>query len=338
MMNNTLANKKIAVIGAGIAGLTVAQQLAQSHDVTVFDKSRGMGGRMATRRTDDYHFDHGAQFFTAKSDAFKALLTQAQNDHIIEPWHCHFAEIIGETINKKWQFDNHHPHFVAKPHMNNLCKYIAKDLNVILNTTIQSIAFEKGKWSLQTQQSGYAGDFDYLILAIPCHQAVDLLPKNFLYFDIVSDIKMSGCFALMLGFKEKLQLEFDAALVKKSNLSWISANNSKPGRPHNGTALLVKSSNQWADAHIEDDPESVKEKMIQSLQKIINFDVNTIDYQTLHRWKYANAKLREGEKSLFDPHLNLGICGDWLIAGRVEYAFLSAMNLYETMQRNNPTF
>ena len=130
--------------------------------------------------------------------------------------------------------------------------------------------------------------------------------------------------------EEKLSIEFDAALVKESNISWISVNSSKPERSE-GFSLVVNSSNRWADENIEEDLEIVKEKMITSLKQIIDFDLNDINYQNIHRWKYANADLRQGDKSLFDLNLNLGICGDWLISGRVENAFLSGLDLYKNI-------
>lgn len=329
-MNNKIQNKKIAIIGAGISGLTVAKELDALNEVTIFEKSRGIGGRMATRRTTDYHFDHGAQFFTAKSKEFKDFCNKAKDDKIIEEWNCDFVEIVGNKISRKWQFNNEKPHFVAKPQMNNLCKYIAKDLNVLLGKQVKSINFDDKKWSLKTIESEIFDNFDYLILAIPSNQSISLMPKDSKYFDIISNIKMSGCFTLMLGFKEKLSIEFDAALVKESNISWISVNSSKPERSK-GFSLVVNSSNKWADENIEEDLEIIKEKMITYLKQIIDFDVSNINCQNIHRWRYANADLRKGDKSLFDQNLNLGICGDWLISGRVENAFLSGLDLYKNI-------
>ncbi|MFT6332027.1 MAG: putative NAD/FAD-dependent oxidoreductase [Lentimonas sp.] len=322
-------NKRIAIIGSGMSGVTLAKKLSTSNEVVVFDKSRGIGGRMATRRIDEnYHFDHGAQFFTAKDDEFKDFCIKAKADGVIEEWKCRFAEIVDNKINRKWQFGSDKPHYVAKPQMNNLCKYVAHGLEVLLGKKIESINFDSGKWSLRTANDEIFDDFDYLFLAIPSHQAINLIPKSFKYFDVVSNVKMMGCFALMLGFKEDLRLDFDAALVKESIISWISVNSSKPERP-SGFSLLLNSSNGWADENIEEDSELVKQKMIDALQKIVNFNAGDITYQNVHRWRYANSSLRQGHKSLFDPNLNLGICGDWLISGRVENAFLSAMDLHE---------
>jgi predicted NAD/FAD-dependent oxidoreductase len=329
-MNNEIKNKKIAIIGAGMSGLIVAKKLSKLNEVTIFDKSRGIGGRMATRRVGDYNFDHGAQFFTAKSNEFKDFLIKAKDEKVIEGWNCDFVEIVKNKITNKRKFN---AHFVAKPQMNNLCKYIGKDLNILLSKQITSINFDNKKWSLKTLEEESFNGFDYLILAIPSHQAIKLSPKNFKYFDIISSIKMSGCFTLMLGFKENLELGFDAALVKESNISWISVNSSKPGRT-GGFALVANSSNKWADKNIEEDLENIKEKMTTCLKETIDFDLNNIDYQNIHRWRYANASLRKGNKSLFDPNLNLGICGDWLISGRVENAFLSGLDLYKNINKN----
>ena len=74
---------------------------------------------------------------------------------------------------------------------------------------------------------------------------------------------------------------------------------------------------------------SVFFSLLKQLQKIIDFDQNKIDYVNIHRWRYANAKLREAEKSLFDQNLNLALCGDYFISGRVENAFLSALDLHK---------
>ncbi|MBC7822907.1 MAG: FAD-dependent oxidoreductase, partial [Candidatus Parcubacteria bacterium] len=66
----------IAVIGAGVAGLTCAQQLHQAgYRVVVIEKSRGMGGRLATRRLQGTHADHGVCYLKPKDDRFKALIT-----------------------------------------------------------------------------------------------------------------------------------------------------------------------------------------------------------------------------------------------------------------------
>ena len=79
--------KQIAVIGAGIAGLAAAQRLKKPElGITLFEKSRGLGGRMATRRVEDLQFDHGAQYFTAKGPRFSAMVMQWGEDGHADEW------------------------------------------------------------------------------------------------------------------------------------------------------------------------------------------------------------------------------------------------------------
>lgn len=324
-------NKKVAIIGSGISGSFMANKLQDIADVTIFEKARGIGGRMTTRRSDDFHFDHGAQFFVAKNQEFKDLCQNLYKKNIIATWDARFAEIEKNDIVKKWQFDNiKQPHYVALPTMNGLCKYLCKNLEVKLNNRITNINYENNKWSLQNADLEVFDNFDYLILAIPSHQAIDLLPKDSQFLDILQNIKMTPCYALMLGFEKKIEIEFDAALVKENIISWISINSSKSNRPE-GFSLLINSTNQWAHDNIDLDLDIVKEKLILELQKIVNFDVKGIKYENIHRWRYANCAKRSGEESLFDESLNLGICGDYFISGRVESAFMSANNLLKKL-------
>jgi predicted NAD/FAD-dependent oxidoreductase len=326
-----IRNKKVAIVGAGMSGAILAQKLSKISRVTIFDKSRGIGGRMATRRFEDFRFDHGAQFFTAKSKEFQEFCTDTLKENIIDVWNGKFCEITNNKITKKLE-PGLNEYFVAKPQMNSLCKYLVQGLDPLLEKKIDKINFENNKWSLGTPEGENFNDFDYLILAIPSHQALDLLPKSFKDRHIVSNTNMVGCFSLMLGFKENIKVDFDAAFVKESLLGFISINSSKPERPE-GFCILVNSNNKWAQDNIEEDLDLIKNKMTKKLKEIIDFDLEDLEYNKIHRWRYANAESRDGNKSFFDPSLNLGLCGDWLISGRVESAFLSGLDLYSKVTK-----
>ena len=90
---------KIAIIGAGISGLTAAIVLSEIADVTLYEKSRGAGGRICTRYSDPYNFDHGAQFFTARTPQFKQFLKPLIKAGVIDIWNARFIEV--RNINNR---------------------------------------------------------------------------------------------------------------------------------------------------------------------------------------------------------------------------------------------
>lgn len=78
---------RIAVIGAGLAGAVAADRLARAGAaVTVIEKSRGPGGRAATRYRDGWHFDHGMQYFTARTEPFRRAVASWQDAGVVATW------------------------------------------------------------------------------------------------------------------------------------------------------------------------------------------------------------------------------------------------------------
>ncbi|MDG1462627.1 MAG: hypothetical protein P8R04_03580, partial [Gammaproteobacteria bacterium] len=180
---------------------------------------------------------------------------------------------------------------------------------------------------LDTDSGEQLGRFDWVITTAPAAQTAALLPAS---TPIQASIQtqMSGCCALMLGFAEPSipQLSWQAALVREADISWVSVNSSKPGRAA-ACSVVVHSTNAYAEASLDDAPASVQAHMLNELQAVTGIDPALAEHCTLHRWRYANTPQQEGPPALVDPSNKLGACGDWLIHGRVEAAFLSAKEL-----------
>ena len=125
----------IAIIGAGMAGLTCARLLSDAgRDVVVLDKGRGIGGRLATRRTDiGVQFDHGAQYISPKTEEFGKLLLTAEQDGYVALW-------------DDGQGDDH---FVGTPGMNGLAKYLAQGLPVRQKALVTAVWHEGDEWQLE---------------------------------------------------------------------------------------------------------------------------------------------------------------------------------------------
>ena len=125
---------------------------------------------------------------------------------------------------------------------------------------------------------------------------------------------------------EPLALEFEAALVKNADISWISVNSSKPGRKPPFT-LVVHSTNAWADAHIDQDTEQVLEHLLAEASSVTGENLDTAVHRQVHRWRYANIDKQSGPAYFIDGDARLAACGDWFVRGRIESAFTSADEL-----------
>lgn len=324
----------IAVIGGGLAGLTVARELTAAHRVTVFEKSRGVGGRMATRRAAPFQFDHGAQFITAQSDAFRRFLDQLVAAGALARWPARFAELHRARISARRQWGDDHPHYVGAPGMNAIGKHLAADLDIRLETPVHSLARRDGRWLLSGDAAQSLGEFDWIIATAPAAQTADLLASTPLAAHARS-ISMHACFALMLGFSEAPELPWQAALVRDADISWISVDSSKPGRPA-AHALVVHSTNAWADAHLDDDADEVRHHLARELRDITGIDSAAATFSDLHRWRYANADRQDGDCCALNAEWRLAACGDWFVRGRVEGAFTSAMALARRLMKECP--
>lgn len=323
---------KIAIIGAGLSGLLLASELNKFATVTIFEKSSGVGGRLATRYSDQFDFDHGTQFFTVSSPKFKELVNLLMKDKVVELWNAKFVEICNGAILKTRQWGEEFPHYVGIPRMTAIPKYLAKNLDIKLKTRVASIKKISDIWTIYDDANNILGNYDLVISSAPAPQTLELFPKEFAGYQSVSLSPMTGCFALMLGYNEALTLEWQAALVKESIISWVSVNNSKPGRNDKYT-LLMLCSNSWADQHKEKDKEWIKNQMLIEGCKIIHPLIKTAAHIDLHHWRYANASKHDAPMHLFDTKMKLAACGDWCVSGRVQSAFLSAQSLAEAIQQ-----
>lgn len=317
---------RIAVIGAGIAGLSLARELAPRFEVAVFEKSRGFGGRMATRAAGPWQFDHGAQFFTAKSVGFGEFLQPLIEAGQVARWDAEFVELDGASIVSRRNWKDGPAHYVAVPGMNALGKRLAAGLDLRLETRIAGLRQRRAGWRLVDDGGEFRGEFDWVISAVPAAQARELLPRTFAAHAQLAAKKMLACYSLMLGFDSAPALDWQAAFVANADISWISNDSSKPGRPGR-YSLLVHSTNRWAEENIEIDRARVSAHLLEETSRVAGIDAARAEHVGLHRWLYANIERQSGEPFYLDRETRLGAIGDWCIHGRIEAAWQSAKSL-----------
>ena len=318
---------KIAIIGAGISAITIARNLKNIANVSLFEKSRGVGGRMAVRSSGPYEFDHGAQFFTAKSENFNNFLAPLIKKNVIQQWDARFAEFKNNKILRRVTWDSEYPHYVGVPGMNAIPMYLSKELNIKLNVKVNKIIKNTANcWELFDDDLNNLGQYDWVISTAPAIQSAEILPECFKHRNILLNKKMVGCFSLMLGFTKALPLLWDAALIGDANISWVSINSSKPDRAKS-FSMLVHSTNAWAEDHLSDDSQSVISYLTKETSRIIGHDTSQAEHVDLHAWRYANISKQAKSDVLIDYDNSLASCGDWLIHGRIESAFEAGIKM-----------
>ena len=321
--------KSIAIIGAGVSGLTLGQRLAPQTHLAIFEKSKGLGGRMANRRRADYAFDHGAQYFTARSDAFRTLVTDALAAGNLAEWPAAVPTLSGPdqlTADPR----RSETRYVGAPGMTGLANHMAAGLDIRKETAVGSLGSEGEGWRLRDPDQRDLGFFDLVISTAPAPQSARLLPPAFTGHDALARARISGCFTLMIGLNTIPELGFAAARIEDEILSFLSVNSTKPGRKGK-PALVVHSRNDWAQANLETDRRDVTEQMLAALTTRSGMNFRGAAWIDLHRWRFANVEQTAGEAFLFDPMLGLGACGAWCIGNRVEAAFQSASALADRL-------
>lgn len=307
---------RIAIVGAGMAGMSCGQRLSRlGHEVRLFDKGRGPGGRMATRRMEDggttLHFDHGAQYFTARDPRFVEQVAHWEASGVAARW--------AAAGDDAW---------VGTPAMNAPLKAMAGELGVQFGTRIEQLVRDGEGWQIDGEGAPDAR-FDAVLVAVPAEQAGPLLQPHAPAMATLADQTASDpCWTLMAGFEAPLALVQDT-LRQRGPIGWAARNNAKPGRASE-ECWVVQASPEWSRAHLEDNAETVAAALLAELAEANGGPLPRQLAATAHRWRFARSGTA-GEEALWDAEQRIGVCGDWLIGPRVEAAYMSGLLLAEAV-------
>lgn len=294
----------VAIIGAGMAGIACARALADAgHAPVVFDKGRGIGGRMATRRAGDgLQFDHGAQYVTARGPAFAAVL--------------HGLARTGAAA--RWGAAGRH---VGLPGMTGMVRTLASGLEVRQGVEVCALRPEGAGWRLDWPGGGAV--FARVVLAVPAPQAVALLPDGHDLAAAVGAARYDPCLTLMAAFPGGSPAPFEAAADDGHALSWIALDSAKPGRAGPLTAWVAQAAPDWSVRHLELDRDAIAASMLPLLCARIGADPGTALHVAAHRWRYARVARAAGVPFLRDGGGRLYAGGDWCLGPRIEAAWAS---------------
>jgi predicted NAD/FAD-dependent oxidoreductase len=292
---------EVIIIGAGIV------LRGQGLRTRVFDKARALGGRMAVRRLMGIRaealVDLGAQFFTARSEIFKARVLELARRGAAAPWSAAGPDA-----------------FVGAPGMDAPLKIMAEGLKVALEAEAVGVRREGRLWRVDFADRA-AVLAERVVLALPAELAGALAPPDCAEIRaLAARSKSAPCWTLAAAFAEPLTIGADC-LRLDGVLSSAVRDSAKPGR-QGPEAWVVHAGPEASAARLDHQPQSVQAELLEALAALNRGPLPEILALSAHCWRYARSgRLDVGAH--WRPDLGFGVCGDWLQGPRVEAAFLS---------------
>ena len=318
-------NTPIAIIGSGIAGLSAAHALsAAGLRVQLFDKSRGSGGRMASKRSEIGDLDLGAQYFTARDRHFVDAVQQWREHGWLDEWKPALYQSQGGRLSPSADTQLR---FVGVPRMSALTRHLLGELPATFACRITEVFRGEEHWHLLDADGQSHGAFDKVIVAVPAPQAAALLSAAPKLAAVAAGVTMEPTWAVALAFVRPLDTPVEGCFAQDSPLEWLARNRNKAGRYALPDTWLLHASTAWSRQHLDMPAEAVIEQLRGAFAELLGCAVPEADFATAHRWLYARPTQSHQWGALADADLGLYACGDWCLSGRVEGAWLSGQEV-----------
>lgn len=361
----------VVVVGAGMAGLSCAVSLqGQGHSVVVLEKSRGLGGRVATRRVDGTRFDYGARYVDATGDQAHAILNQinreATGDPVMDgdringdrpaplPEHSPFQpwplKEFAAQDDGTYQLQPLATRYVPKAGMTAIAKYLAHSLTIQRQQRVQRLQPNAdGGWDVYVEsQPDCFIRARAVILAIPAPQVIPLLTPlqseglSPGILNALHSVQFDPCITVTAGYGEKTDLihpvlgrDWDAVCFSEhQDVNWVGVNSRKYPDSSLSPILVVQSSAAFARRYIDDtDRQGVGDRLLNALNQLLQWSQTLPEWTHVHYWRYGfcTTPLAQSYILTQSPCL-LGCVGDWCGGGQIDDALVSGDRLADGLR------
>jgi predicted NAD/FAD-dependent oxidoreductase len=330
--------KDVIVIGAGMAGLICAQQLKQAGlDVTVVEKSAGVGGRMATRRLQGTWVDHGAQLISVKSDSFGRFILKLQENRVVQEWTRDVYQLSSFGLFPP-KDDNRHNRYCCPMGMTAIAKYLAHELTITNNTRIIGVNHNDSAWQLITDRQEVL-ETKAIVSTIPAPQFLSLFEEVLApapsFLQAIQSVKFVPSVTIMAGYNASNAVPMEWQAIKCVNnpiLDWISYDSSKHPDKSSQPVFVLQSTAEFAKQSMEEpDLEIAGKPLLYQAGKLLAQWLATPEWWQVHRWRYALAEESLGVSCLSTAiPLALVCAGDWCAGKNIEAAYHSGIAAAES--------
>jgi hypothetical protein len=270
-------------------------------------------------------FDHGAQYFTARTAWLRERVAAWQRAGVVAPWTPRGRAVTGDPARDA------EPWWVGTPHMGALAGHLAEGLDVRQEITVRAVEHRDRAWTVGAIAVGdrpLAFAADALVVALPFAQAAALVGgASPLLASVV--VRHTPCWAVMVAARGGPNRAVDVIEDRSGGvIAWAAREDGKPGRASidGEERWTLHASAEWSDAHLEDTPDAVRDALVGAF-----FDDGAVQitYARAHRWRYARGQAGLDEGALWDAGTSLAACGDWVGRARVEGAITSGLRAAE---------
>lgn len=331
----------IGIIGASISGLIAGKRLAdEGHEVTIIEKSRSLGGRLATTNLDNIDLDYGIPHFAANTQTFQSFIKDLKAKGEVKDWTEEFSLYDGTEFHEMDPNSDPQMHYIGTGGNQSIAKSLSRWVDIKSEEKAGGLTYigpdrsKKRSWMINLTDISVF-ECDAVIVATPAVQAYGVIQTvqnrtaTRRIIRHIDEVRYDGSISLALTYDHK-KPDWQGIECERSNIRWISNESSKREGVEKA-GLVIQSSGEFYHKYAQADDAKVQELLLKEASEVVGKWILQPESTFIHRWKYFEARnpIDEFFMELEMDEAPLALIGDYLGGSSLENAFISGYNLAE---------